>query len=191
MEQGDTQTIDSPAGDRYSLPMRVLHWTRAILIFGLIFVGWLMMNVLPETDPMLKVLFPNHKQFGVLTFFIVLIALFVRSRSRVPELPSGLAKWEMTLSHVTHRLLYVLALLVPLMGYSMSSSATPSYGVPFFGVMLPELLPKNNDASAVFEWLHEVLAYTLLAVALLHILGALKHRFVDRNRSNDVLHRML
>jgi len=39
--------------------------------------------------------------------------------------------------------------------------------------------------------LHEVLAYTLLAVALLHILGALKHRFVDRNRSNDVLHRML
>jgi len=184
-------TEDEETADRYPLAMRILHWTRALLIFGLIFVGWLMMNILPETHPLQAVLFPNHKQFGILTFILVLVALLVRSRSRVPKLPGGLARWEVTLSHITHRLLYALALLVPLMGYAMSSSFTHSDGVPFFGVMLPELLPKNDKAFEVFEWLHHVLAYTLLGVAVLHILGALKHRFLDRDRENDVIRRML
>ena len=72
---------------RYPLAMRILHWVRALLIFGLIFVGWLMMNILPETHPLQAVLFPNHKQFGILTFILGLVALLLRSRSRVPELP--------------------------------------------------------------------------------------------------------
>jgi len=177
--------------ERYPLAIRILHWTRAILILGLVFVGWLMMNILPENDPWQAILFPNHKQFGILVLLLVLVALLVRRRARIPALPAGLARWEVLLSHSTHRILYTLALLVPLMGYAMSSSFTQSDGVPFFGLMLPELLPKNDKAFAVFEWLHHVLAYALLFFAVLHILGALKHRFLDRDRDTDVLKRML
>jgi cytochrome b561 len=60
----------------------------------------------------------------------------------------------------------------------------------FFGVNLPELLPKNDAQFAVFQALHRYLAYTLLALVVLHVLGALKHRFLETDRSNDVLSRM-
>ena len=77
------------------------------------------------------------------------------------------------------------------MGYSMSSTFTMSDGVFFFGVNLPELLPKNDDWFVVFQLLHKVFAYTLLALIVLHIAGALKHRFYDKDPRNDVLRRML
>lgn len=177
--------------ERYSLPMRLLHWLRAILLLGLVALGWYMTS-LPDTVPhKFALLYPNHKQFGVLAFIVTCVALLVRLRSHVPEPPAGLARWEALLSHVTHRALYALALIVPLMGYAMSSSFTQSDGVPFFIGDLPELLPKNDAAFAVFQWLHKVLAFTLLGLAMLHILGALKHRFFDRTRDTDVLRRML
>jgi len=81
--------------------------------------------------------------------------------------------------------------VVPLMGYSMSSTFTMSDGVFFFGTNLPELLPKNDAWFVVFQWLHKVLAYTLLVLVTLHVIGALKHRFLDRDARNDVLPRML
>jgi cytochrome b561 len=84
-----------------------------------------------------------------------------------------------------------LAVIVPLMGYAMSSSFSQSDGVPFFFGDLPELLPKNDRASAIFAWAHETLAYTLLALIALHVLGVLKHRFLDRGRDVDVLSRMV
>ena len=77
------------------------------------------------------------------------------------------------------------------MGYSMSSTYTQSDGVPFFLVRLPELLPKNDNWFKVFQWLHRTLAYTLLVLVVWHVRGALKHRFLDTDRDNDVLRRML
>jgi len=85
----------------------------------------------------------------------------------------------------------VLLVLVPVMGYSMSSTYTMSDGVFFFGTNLPELLPKNDNWFAVFQWLHKVLAYSLLGLIALHVAGAIKHRFFDHTRAGDVLHRML
>jgi cytochrome b561 len=87
--------------------------------------------------------------------------------------------------------LYILIILVPCMGYAMSSSYTQSDGVYFFGMNLPELLPKNDDRYEVFRYFHRVLAFNLLGLVGLHALGALKHRFLDRNKDNDVLSRMI
>ena len=56
--------------------------------------------------------------------------------------------------------------------------------------MIPEILPKNDHISDILSQLHEILAFTLLGVAVLHILGALKHRFVDASVDTDVLSRM-
>lgn len=175
---------------KYPLRMRILHWSMAIIILGLIFVGWLMMSM-DENDPALGYLFPYHKSFGMLMLFAVVARLIVRARAQRPELPSGLAPWEKAGAKIGHALLYTLMIVVPLMGYSMSSSFTQSDGVFFFGVFLPELLPKNDARFEVFEMLHRVLAYTLLAVIVLHVVGALKHRFFDKNRDNDVLGKML
>ena len=177
--------------ERYPLRMRVLHWTRAAIILGLVPLGWYM-TTLPDATPIkFDILYPTHKEFGVLVFLVACVALLVRSRSRVPELPRGLARWEAILAHFTHRAIYVLILIVPLIGYARSSTYTQSDGVPFFFTMIPEILPKNDRVSEVLSHLHEILAYTLFALAVLHILGALKHRLLDRGGRTDVLRRMI
>ena len=55
---------------------------------------------------------------------------------------------------------------------------------------MPEILPKNDARFEVFQALHKYLAYTLLGLVVIHVLGALKHRFLDKDRRNDVLSRM-
>ncbi len=152
------------------------------------------MTSLPDEAPEKFALFyPNHKQFGVLAFILALLHLYLRFRHRavLPASPAALKSWEVTLSHLVHRAIIALVLAVPLLGYGMSSTFTLSDGVPFFGLEIPELLPKNDDAFAVFQALHRYAAYTLLALVALHVAGALKHWLLDRGGDTDVLPRMM
>ncbi|MFN3357100.1 MAG: cytochrome b [Pseudomonas sp.] len=184
--------INQPTIDRYSTSLRVLHWVRAVLVLGLLWAGWHMTGMNDEVASKYELYYPWHKCFGVLTFLVVLTQLAVRFRTpNLPQPLETLAGHERFLSRLTQRVMYVLLVIVPLMGYSMSSTYTMSDGVFFFGVNLPELLPKNDDWFAVFQWLHKVLAYTLLVLIVVHVAGALKHRFYDRDPRNDVLRRML
>jgi cytochrome b561 len=61
--------------------------------------------------------------------------------------------------------------------------------VSWFGVFTwPNLIGKNERA---FDWLrgtHDTLSWALFAIAVLHILAALKHHFWNKD---DVLVRML
>lgn len=175
---------------RYPFAMRGLHWLRAMMLLGLIALGWFM-TALPDAAPMKFMLYPVHKQLGVTVFIIAIVAMIVRARASRPAAPVGLARREAVLSHVTHHALLVLAVLVPLMGYAMSSTYVDSDGVPFLFMKLPELLPKSGLGFAVFQWLHRILAYTLLGLIALHVIGALKHRLLDRGGDSDVLGRML
>lgn len=177
---------------KYPPAMRLLHWLRAGVVIGTLGVGLLMVNLPDELPLKFETLYPNHKQFGLLALLLGLAQLALRLKSRVPALPAALQPWEHKASHFAHRALYVLLVLVPLMGYSMSSTFTQSDGVPFFFLgHVPELLPKNDAWFEVFQWLHRVCAYALLALIVLHVAGALKHRLVDRDPQADVLRRMI
>jgi cytochrome b561 len=176
---------------KYPLALRILHWSMAVIILGLIAAGWSMVSPDGQTPSRFDFLYPWHKSFGMLILFLFFVRIAIRSRATVPGLPEGLAPWEARAAKIGHTSLYVLMIVVPCMGYSMSSSYTQSDGVFFFGVNLPEVLPKNDARFEVFQALHRYLAYTLLALIVLHVAGALKHRFVDKDRANDVLSRMI
>lgn len=177
---------------KYPLSIRALHWLRAILIVGLIACGWFMVrnqDLVVGSD-----LYPTHKEFGVLVWLLALMHLALRWRHRaaLPPAARALKAWENRLSHAIHRVIIVLVLLTPLLGYAMSSSIPDGDGVPFFFIRnVPELLPKSEQAFVVFQTLHKYSAYLLLACVVLHVAGALKHRFLDRNGATDVLSRML
>jgi cytochrome b561 len=197
LDHGDiamSHIINESRAVKYPLPIRCLHWVRAALIIGLIASGWYMTR-LPESDmATASIFYPNHKQFGVLVWLLALVHLALRwpYRQIMPSAPAALAPWERILSHAVHKLLILLTFLVPLLGYSLSSSFSESDGVPFFVIShLPELLPKNDSAFVIFQTLHRYGAYAILVLIGLHVLGALKHRLMDRRGPTDVLPRML
>lgn len=180
--------------NKYPWSIRILHWLRALLILGLLVTGWYMTRLPESSMDTASFLYFNHKQFGVLVWLLAVVHLALRWRYNaiLPHAPLALAPWERRLSHLVHRLIIALTLLVPLFGYSLSSSFTQSDGVPFFFIAhIPELLPKNDAAFEMFRLFHRYAAYLLLVLILLHIAGTLKHRLLDKGGDTDILGRML
>ncbi len=189
-----TIPMTSAAGrddERYSLSLRILHWTRAALVFGMLGAGWVMTRLEDAVPVKYGTLYPLHKSFGLLIFALVVIQIAIRQRTTLPPSASGIAPLEQRLSKLVHTVMYLLLVAVPLMGYAMSSSYSQSDGVTFFGIPVAELLPKDDARFAVFQWTHRIMAYTLLGLIGLHIGGVVKHRHFDKWPGSDVLRRML
>ena len=96
-------------------------------------------------------------------------------------------RWQRQAASVSHVLLYLLTLAVPLSGWLFSSAS--GFKVMYFTKLpLPDLVGKNKALAAQLHLAHEGLNYFMLALVLLHIAAALRHHWVDRD---DVLTRML
>jgi Cytochrome B561 len=174
--------------DRYDLPTIVLHWLIAVLILGLLLLGFVMTR--PSIDPGLQFsLYQWHKSFGMLALLLAVVRL-VHSVLRVRMLPvSGLSRLEHIAARATHRVLLVLTVAVPLAGWliaSVSPLEIPTFA--FNVVVIPHLpVPKSDVAEAWWTTAHAVLAYSVLVLVFLHSVAAIDHQYRRRDR---VLSRM-
>ncbi|MFD2235241.1 cytochrome b [Phaeospirillum tilakii] len=175
---------------KYSTAIRIIHWVRAALIVGLLAVGLLMVSLPDDMPEKFAILYPNHKQFGILALLLVLTQLLLRRIHGVPE-PVKLPPLEQTIFLFTHGFFYVLMIAVPVTGYCLSSSYPESDGIPFFLTSLPELLDKDQALSSRFAAVHSLLASGLLLLVALHVGGVLKHRLLDHGPLRRILDRML
>jgi len=164
--------------DRYSAPAIALHWLIALLILATVPLG-LVMTELALSPTKLR-LYSYHKWIGVTVFALACVRLAWRTTHRPPALPP-IPAWQAQMSRIVHRALYGLLLAVPLSGW-LYSSAT---GVPtvYLGWwQLPDLVARDKELAAALRLLHKSLNVALATLVLLHVLAALKHQFVDRDR---------
>lgn len=173
--------------EKYPVLMRLLHWLMAFTILGIIASGWYMASLSKEVSYKYDI-YPWHKSFGILVLLLVAIRIIVRLFSKVPELPKELPNHEKVLARLTHYSLYALMILVPLSGLTMSDAG--GHDLFLFGIPLPEFMEDNKELAGTLHTIHSYIPYAFLAVIALHIVGALKHRFMDKPE-NDVLGRML
>ncbi|MDX2320999.1 MAG: cytochrome b [Moritella sp.] len=174
---------------KYPLPIRAIHWSSALIILGLIALGFYMTPFEVDNMEHSENLYFWHKSFGILAFILVCLRLLLRSKHTLPALPQGMPKHEKLAAKIAHKALYVLMILVPILGYIQSCVYPYSSGIHFFGLLLPELFSDNMAIFEVVNLIHKVLAYSLLALIAAHVLGAIKHRLFDKE--NDVLNRMI
>ena len=172
---------------KYHFVLRIIHWLTALVIFGLIALGWYMADLPPGADPNRSLYYTLHKSFGVLVLFLFLIRVIIRFSTYIPSLPHSMPICERKLSAIVHFLLYVLLLVVPLSGYIMSDAG--GHSVPFFTMTMPDLFADNKTLARWAHDFHHYAPYVLLGFVTLHVLGALKHRFFDIPYHN-VLKRM-
>jgi cytochrome b561 len=162
-----------------------LHWLIVLLIIN----QWVIASradALPNGIAKLETL-AWHKSFGITILALAVIRLIWRWMNPTPELTSLTKPWERTLARISHALLYGFLFAIPLTGWMMSSAK--NYSVSWFKLFqLPDLVAPSESVFGLMHSLHEGLNLALAGVAALHIAGALKHHFIDRN---DVLKRML
>ena len=168
--------------------MKIIHWTMAVIIIGLLGLGFYMTELLGKDSSNRMFIYDLHKSFGVLVLFLIVIRIVVRIQRSAPPLPDSINLLTQVLSHLVHMTLYVLMILMPLSGYLMSNYF--GYPVHLFGLKLPMLVSENPDLGKFCAAAHEFLGFTLLAVLGLHIFGVVKHRFFDK-AANNILKRML
>jgi cytochrome b561 len=170
---------------RYGAVAQGLHWIIAALIVTQFTLAW-MADDLPLGMHKLALL-ARHKSFGMTILMLAVLRLTWRLFNRPPELPSGMSKIERFLARATHIAFYVLLFAMPLTGWMMSSAK--NYSVSWFGRFTwPNLIAPNESAFNLLRSTHHILGYALFAIAILHILAALKHHFWNKD---DVLVRML
>ena len=164
---------------------KALHWIIVLLIIN----QWVIAeraDALPNGLAKLQVL-AWHKSFGITILMLAAIRLVWRLMNPTPDLTAETKLWERVLAKLSHLLLYALIFAMPLTGWMMSSAR--NFPVSWFKLFqLPDLVAPGEQTFHQMNDLHHLLFKVLVGVALLHIAGALKHHFHDKN---DVLKRML
>ena len=166
--------------NRYGKVSRMLHWTIAILFIALIPMG-IFTSMIPEDADYRNAYYVVHKSLGVTIFLLVLVRLVWNKLSQRPSLDNALTTREEKLAHRAHNTLYFMMLAIPITGFMMTSYH--GYETYFFFWEIQPLW-EESDIYKVWGGFHKyLLPYLLYIVLGAHILGALKHQFLDKHQN--------
>ena len=170
------------AVDQFNAASKIIHWLAALLIFGLLAIGFIMEDMPrgPEKFEMIGL----HKSFGVLALLLLIIRIPVRVMNPVAPLP-GTPRGDVIKAKALQGMLYLMMLIMPVSGMLMSQSA--GYDVALFGPGLPTLIGESEAAHEFFEAVHGLGAWALILFLVAHIGAALLHHF---KMKDDTLRRM-
>jgi cytochrome b561 len=169
----------------YTATAKSLHWFIALMLFGMFALGFYMVD-LPLSPQKLQI-YSWHKWAGITIFMLVLFRLAWRLTHTPPALPDSMGKFAKWLAHSGHWVLYLLMLVIPLSGWLMSSAK--GFQTVWFGVLpLPDLLSRDRELGTLLAQVHTWLNLLFIALLAGHILAALMHQFVSKDR---LLERML
>ncbi|NNC37941.1 MAG: cytochrome b [Acidimicrobiales bacterium] len=181
--------LDLPSkneASRYGRVSRIFHWTTAILFIFMIPTG-IFASMIPENVWFRTEYSVMHKTIGFILLGLVIIRLIWNHRSTRPTLDHSLKPKERKLAHSVHILMYILMIAVPVTGYVMTSFH--GYASYIFTLKLEPFLPKS-DAYIIWGLFHKYLLQYLVYIILgAHVLGALKHHFIDKHA--DAIKRMV
>jgi cytochrome b561 len=172
--------------DTYGLVAIVLHWLTAFAVIGLFAMG-LWMTGLDYYHPWYHRGPEVHKAVGILLAALLVLRLLWRLGNPHPVPESTHSAFERHAARVAHALLYALPFAVIAAGYLISTADGHPIDVfeVFFVPATLTGLPRQADRAGD---VHLALAIALLTLVGIHALAALKHHFVDHDRT---LSRML
>jgi cytochrome b561 len=186
---------------RYTKTAIVLHWLIALGVLFMLALGWFMTDLpregaksnaydlfnlgiytwqLAEEVSPRTFYFNLHKSIGVTLLALIAFRVFWRLTHQPPALLSSLKAWEKKLADSAHKILYVLMIAMPVSGLLMALYS--KYGVKWFGI---KILPGLDDKAIreVFLAMHEWIGVAFALLIALHIVGALKHKFINKDET--------
>ena len=161
-----------------------LHWAIAALLVFEVALG---LNMGDARGTAKFTVFQLHKSVGITILLLVLLRIVWRFHRRPPPLTA--TGWERTLAKIVHGAFYLLLLALPISGWIVVSTSklvvpTLLYGtipwphVPGLSTLAASAKQAWNHAA---EFIHINLVNLLYGLVALHIAGALKHHFIDRD----------
>lgn len=170
--------------EHYGWLAKLLHWLMALWVMGLFALGY-WMRTLDYYSPWYQRAPELHKSLGVVLIVLIVVRLVWRVMNKPPR-ALGHHWLELLAARLTHGALHLLLVGLAVAGYLYATGEGKPLAV--FGLVdIPPLFKSKLLAERAGD-VHWWLAYSLMALTGLHVLGALKHHFVN---GDDTLRRML
>jgi cytochrome b561 len=151
----------------------------ALLIIGLFILGVYMVDL--DYYSKWYIVAPLwHKAVGMLVFFLLFFRVgWVLINTRPLPL-SNYKKWERVLAKITHVSFYVLLFVVSVSGYFITTAKGAS--IDIFGWFEIAAITKiDSEKARIVGELHELFAYLIAFLFVLHVGATIKHHFIDKD----------
>lgn len=163
---------------QFSVLTIFLHWLLAIAMISMLAFG-LYLHELPRS-PDKGFLIGIHKSVGVLILLVAIFRVYWRHHNGFPKPLSVLTKLQHFLAKLTHWLLLLGTLLMPISGIMMSVGSGRAVAV--FGLEI--IAAPDNKTPWISELghiVHSLGGKVLIAFIILHIVAAIKHQWLDKD----------
>jgi cytochrome b561 len=159
---------------RYQPVLVALHWLLALMIIGLLCLGFFVLATMPNTDPKKLDILMWHMAGGMFVLTLMIVRFIIRTWSARPAAATtGLPLLD-RLASIAHYSLYVIVFLMIASGYctgiiaGLNRSVFQRDGEP---------LPNTFALFPTFQ-AHAVLGVLLTILIAGHVCAALYHQFV-------------
>lgn len=160
----------------YGSIAKFFHWIVAILVLAMLTLGYFMAT---------PGFYSLHKLTGLLVLILVAARIIWMLINSQPEL--NINRYEKILAQSVKVLLYLAILIMPLSGWMMATAFGSAPHIGNLRIAMPGI-PLSHSLAKTLMQVHNTTAIILIVLISLHLLGALKHHFIDRN---TILVRML
>ncbi len=169
----------------YGQITKSFHWLIALLVVLMLILG---ASLDDFSEPAKIILINVHKSIGLTILLLMILRFFWRLSNPIPALPATTATWEKIVVRASHLLWYVCLIAMPLTGWMMSTAAGKLPNFWWIAKIGVPGIPQSKPLAETISNIHTILAWVITALLVFHILGALKHQFIDKD---FVLKRML
>jgi cytochrome b561 len=168
-------------GQRWGLVSVSIHWLTAIAVIGMFALG-LWMVELTYYDQWYRQAPHVHKSIGVLLLLLTVTRLLWRWLNETPSALAEHSAFEHLAARIVHVLIYVLLFAIMFSGYLISTADGRAVDV-FDWFSIPATIHGYDNQEDIAGLVHLVLAISLISLVTLHAAAALKHHFIDRDRT--------
>ncbi len=165
----------------YGVVAITLHWGVALTVYGMFGLG-LWMRSLGYYDAWYRLGPWWHKGIGVMLFLVLAFRLIWRLLNPRPEHLETHRPYERLAAVWAHTLLYLILFAIMFSGYLISTADGRGLEV-FDWFEVPALISGREQQEEIAGKVHLYLAWSVVVLSLLHALAALKHHWIDRDRT--------
>jgi cytochrome b561 len=164
---------------QYNSLSKFLHWLSVIAIITLFSIGLWMVD-LSYYSEWYKTAPYIHKSVGLILFFVTIFRVIWKKLTASPEIEGK--PWEKQAANIAHNVIYILLFCIMISGYMISTADGSSIDI-FNWIAVPGFGSIVENQEDIAGNIHYYLAITLIGLAVLHTLAALKHHFIDKDNT--------
>lgn len=162
---------------RYGRISRYYHWSIAVLVLALFPMG-IFTTMLPYDVEYRQAFYVVHKSLGLTVFLLAGARVVWLLFSPAPGITTDLTGWQRTAAKVAHFALYFFLFAFPISGFVLGTSLGKLSH--FYIWDFPLFWGEHEQSLSYARIAHKLfLPFVFYLIFLAHILGALKHQYMD------------